>query len=737
MENRHMHDIHTEAALPLPGMSFWAESPEAAGHIPDACPMATAEWLIAVAGRADTPLYTVEMGGIDGLYDVLYGDLLPRSEANTAILRTTFGESEQESVHPVGRYAAVLAEATVPVILSGAARGASPEQSAILLGGELTRCLEAFRLRLAADGAEEATMYGVRLAACRLQIEDEGLYTMDILSAGDYRLYLVDAGGMHEVWAGAEAPFTPGEQEAIVCHRVELIHPEPFALLLLSAGAACPEEITAPGKEPSGRVWRHRMRLEEAVLHLLTACLREQEFGDRAAQYFAGHIHRGYSAAGALLVHGDEAGFEGLIGSLRTRLHTVEELLPLLPEDYHTATTAPIPTRYETEVAYLSALAANDPSVADRGADAVYLSALERIRTRGTRAATPPKPAPDVEMPDTLLGGTAPMIKLAPPADELIDPLFAEHNRVNAEDLAALAENRAAMKEALIEHWVTWRPLMTDAESCTEAEHAHDTTDRTDKAFATRLAYRAARNRDHVALRILNARLSERLAERRTILDDLDRLLVSATRRLRGEGNDWLCGRGGDDNATAWVGAVSRELMERLGRFDAQFRADTDRYRSLLVAYRCEREWLFLRDTEHPDGVFAVCWRSIQDGTLPTETWHRWLEAVDKAGLGADYRSRLEAIRGISEGCGALLRRIERRGADRLTARELSRRADLRVAALRASVYCAPGWATEDLLTEAQMRDLVDCLRRREEAERLALRRREAFEAYRVMYRQV
>ena len=83
----------------LSGMAFLAENPEAYGLVPDACPVVTSDLLLAVNGHSATggaisPSYPVEEGGVDGLLDSLYGNLIPRTDENARLLRATFGESE-------------------------------------------------------------------------------------------------------------------------------------------------------------------------------------------------------------------------------------------------------------------------------------------------------------------------------------------------------------------------------------------------------------------------------------------------------------------------------------------------------------------------------------------------------------------------------------------------------------------------------------------------------------------
>ncbi len=721
----------TATILPLQGRAFMAE--RGSGSAPDAYPLATETLLIAAAGSGGTPPHTVDMGGLDGLYDALYGDLLPRTAAHDALLAGSFGASEDETTAPIARYAAVLAEAAALSVMSETGVSVPPAQIAALLAGEITERIKMLRDLLRIDGFEtvDVDTLALSLAVCRLTVEDEGLYTVDIWSAGRYGLYLLDARGLRPLWTGEDPRLVPdsapGQTELPAVHRVDLIHPEPFALLLLSEGVTDAGERAVPGKEPSGRVWRHRMRLEEAILHLLTACVREQELGERASQYFAAHIPTGSSAAGAFLLCAGERGFEELCEPSRIRLSQIEDLLTLLPDGYHPLTAPVISSRSETEMAYLSEMIRAHADLEYRTADAVYLTVLELLRHRGEQPRT------ESTLPDTLLDSELLIDDIRRISEEELEQAFARYSADDEEDKGQIAENRRVMREAFSAHWVTWRPLLVTVARHLEVERQH-TDDEEEHGGASLTLYRSARDRDYAALLVLNARLGERLAQRRHILRDMEEILAASTRRLRTEGTDWLNGRGGEENAMAWSAAVAEEIPRRIARFRAWYREDTDAYRSLLVAYTSEREALFARDTTHPNGFFAVLWEAISDGALADDAWGAMVEQLHSVDLGESYEERLEAIRQISRGTGALRARIERRGAERRTAQALAQQHELRVAALRASVYGDPVWEAKELLNTEQIRRFAEHLRRHEEAARLDQRRRESFEAYRTMY---
>ncbi len=733
MADTNENNMQGGGELLLPGRGFFADG--ATGPASDACPLVTGQLLIAAAGRENTPLYTVAMGGIDGLYDALYGDLLPRSEAHTALLADTFGTAATECTRPAGAFAAALAEACALDVLT---RNQSAEISAARMSEELDRRLGMLQDRLS-DKADKLTetedaLCEVVLAACRVEDGGDGAYLIDVFSAGRYTLLLLDEQGGRPLWVGTEAGWIPGTGGALRHHTLELEHPAPFALLLLSEGAMSAGENITRTRETADRALRHRVHLEEAIWHLLTACLKEQEFGDRATQYFAGHIQAGHGAAGALLPITGTSGFEGFCEVGRARLHRVEELITLLPEGYHPATAPAIPSRRAAEEAYLEACLRADPTLSDRVGDAVYLSLLERIRHPEVQRTEPEPTA------DRLLGTQACMDDLDVLCDEELMAAYAICNAENAEDLARIQENRRTMQEALCAQWVTWRPILAAALRRFEADAG--TADASNGALTAEAlaehertaALQAMRSRDYAHLCMLNARLGEALTERRRAMKDIETLLEATSERIRLEGNDWLSGRACETHVSSFVDAVAEELPVRLMRFKSLYRTTTDRYHSLLTAYTSEREALFRRDTQAPEGFFSAAWHMIPDGTLPEGMWEairRVLSSVKEADA---YRERLESIRRISIGTGALLARVQRRGADRRTAQMLSGRIDLRVAALRASIY-RPARADEPaLLSDEQIHALRETLMLREEQERLSTRMQAMFEAYEAMY---
>jgi hypothetical protein len=223
------------------------------------------------------------------------------------------------------------------------------------------------------------------------------------------------------------------------------------------------------------------------------------------------------------------------------------------------------------------------------------------------------------------------------------------------------------------------------------------------------------------------------LAARKKTLDELEVLLSDSLTVLRADGGDWLDGRAGDGSMAAWGERLHRELPVALAPILTQWQGETDRYRSLFSAYTYERELLFRADIAPEDGFFADDWRGILDGGLTDARWDALLACLDAP---AAYRALLESLRRVSTATGALLARMENRGAERRMARELSGRPDLQVHALRASAYEDGDWGESvvAIMDPPMRRDHRDAVRRWQETRELWARRKEAYDAYSVAY---
>lgn len=687
------------------GMAFLSENPEAYGVIPDACPVATSELLVAVNGQgamggAISPTFLVEGAGVDGLFDDLYGGLIHRTDDNTRLLRATFGESEGMQEHPVARYCAALAEAAALQILGGPAKGASFEQACLMLGDEIPRKLARLRETVCSDGltSRESVFFAVSLGACRIVSRGEGRYTLDIFAAGDFRVFLLDSGGLRPLWLSDTPVLSPDSSAVPSGRSFDIHHPDPFAILLLS-DSICAQNAaeTRALRENPGIIWRYRMLLEDHFLDLITTCVREQEFGERAARFFTGRSHGRDSASGAMAILRGDTSYEVFRSACQTRRHILEDMISLMPEGFD-PTRVPEPiSREEMELAHLRRLLEREGGLADRVSEALRLCALDKLRKgEGSHTVSAPEGVPAYRR----LGW------------EEVWTTYRRYDCENDADRARVEQNRRILRENLTDHWITLRPYLLKA--------------------AARPASPSC-ERSYASCAEMGSRLSHMLAARKKTLSDLDALLSDGLAVLRADGGDWLDGRAGDGSIAAWAARLSGGLPAALAPILTEWQAETDRYRSLFSAYTYERELLFRADIAAADGFFADDWQGIFDGTLTDGRWDTLLACLDAP---AAYRALMESLRRVSTAIGALLARMENRGAERRMARELSGRPDLQLHALRASAYEDEDWGESVMavMDPPMRRDHRDAVRRWQESRELEHRRAEAYAAYAEAY---
>lgn len=683
------------------GMAFLAENPEAFGLVPDACPVVTSDLLLAVnghgtAGGAISLTYPVEEGGVDGLLDTLYGNLIPYTDDNARLLRATFGESEGMQEHTVARYCAALAEATALRVFDGTAKGASAEQLCRMLGEEIPRRLARLRETVCGDGVtpRDDEFFSVSLGACRMIPDGGGNYRVDIFSAGDFHVYLLDGDGLHPLWTEKTPVLFPDKLRSPTVRSLTLRHAEPFALLLLSDSlCTLSASETRSLRENPGMIWRYRMRLEDQLLRVITSCIREQEFGERATRFFTGRSHGRDSASGAMMILREGVSYEVFRSLCQARLSHLEVMISLMPEGYDPRRIPARLPREKVEEQHLLRILEREKGMTDRVSEAVRLCALEKLR-QGTEDEVPPPPA---EVPCYR--------RLS--RREVYD-VFRRFDVENDEDRARVAENRRVLRENLTDHWIALRPHLQSAGGRTPAPAAE---------------------RSYTACVEMAARLNRMLTERKRKLRELDTLLTDSLTVLRAEGRDWLEGRAGDGSMAAWTGKLTDGLSVSLAPILTDWQSDTEAYRSLLTAYTYERELLFRMDTHPDEGFFARDWRGIEGGDLPDSRWDALRDSLSAA---SPYRDLWESLRRVSKGTGALLSRVESRGAERRMARELAGNHDVQLAALRASVYEDGDWGESvvAVLEPALRREHKDTVRRWQETCELADRRAEAYAAY-------
>lgn len=722
--------VYADTFLPMEdslqaGMAFLAENPEAFGLVPDARPVATRELLIAVngygmEGGGASPTHVVETVDVDDLFDTPYNGLLPRTDENAALLRATFGNEKNLQEHLVARYCAVLAEAVAWQVLRGPAKGASLEQTVLLLGREITQKLSGLReiLRVAGNpAAQESVFFTVSLGACRVTGGADGCYDLDVFAAGDFRVFLLDGQGMRPLWMTDTPVLSPDLPTLPTAKRFHICHPEPFAILLLSDSVCAPDNAEyRASRENPGLVWQYRMRLEDGFLRLFTGCAREQEFGERASRYFMGRAHGRDSASGAVAVLRGGASYEVFRAACEVRLRELEGIQSLLPEGYNPADRSVLPSRPDTEMDFLRHLSEKDPSLTSRVEEALKQCALEKLKN-GPPAEPYPLPA-DV------------------PAYERLDydevwSAYRLYDGENDADRAFIAENSCVLRETLSDHWITLRPLLRKAVQSSDAFAETGDCRGTDMQ-----TYEAHSERLYETCLALNSRLAGQLEQRSAARDRLETILSDALDVLRSEGNDWVSGRAGDDSPAAWARTLSRALPEALHPLLTDWQTATDGYRSLLSAYTAERDRLFSRDIATPEGWFAADWEAIRDGQLPAERWEALRDEVSTHGEAAAYTKLLEALRRISHGTEVVRQRIRERDAEHRMASDIAARPALRLAALRGSAYEDPDWgeAVLNLLDSPTRMEFRATVRRWKEARELNEQQTAAYEAYRTMY---
>lgn len=703
MDPRQYPEERGDAPRLQTGMAFLAENPEAYGFVPDACPAATSELLVAVNGHGGAgghifPTYPVEAGGTDGLFDTLYGGLIHRTDENTRLLRATFGESDGLQEHPVARYCAALAETVAVQILNGGAKGASFEQTCLMLGNEIPPKLARLRDAICVDGFAERdpVFYTVSLGACRITSKGEGNYSLDIFSAGDFRVFLLDGDGLHPLWLADSAVLSPDSTSMPTGRSMSIHHPEPFAVMLLS-DSACALNATEMRtlRENPGWIWRYRMRLEDQLLRLITACVREQEFGERATRFFTGRSRGRDSASGAMMILREGVSYEVFRSICGDRLSRLEDMISLLPEGYDPANLPRRTSRETVELEHLQGLLTRDPGLGDRVTEALRVCAVQKLRAGKDTDVAPPPDVPDYRR---LSYGE-------------VWEIYHRYDRENDADRERVEQNRRILRDNLMDHWIVLRPYLRRISDVPPSPAAE---------------------RSYAACSDMNARLSKMLAARKKALSSLDALFSDNLAVLRAHGRDWLEGRAGDGCVTAWAERLTEELPLAVAPVLEGWRESTERYRSLLTAYTYERELLFRMDTGN-DGFFAADWKGIFDGTLPDSRWDALLATLDTAEA---YRGLMDSLCRVAKGTGALLARMESRGAERRMARDLAGRVDLQIAALRASAYEDPDWGESvvAVLEPARRREHRDVVRRWQESCELAARRAEAFESYSRSY---
>ena len=709
------NDYSASDVEPLrPEMAFLAENPEAFGLVPDACPLATKHLLVAVNGHSAeggvlSPVCEMQQPGIDGLL-ALYGDLLPHDEGTLEALTSAFGENTSTREYPVSKYCATLTAVTTMNLLRGELKNASFDETRARLEAGIRDGLSSLENLFCQREDEDlrgSEFFSVSVGACRIREMGEGDYVAEIFAAGDFRIYLLDESGMAPLWHMDTPTLSPSNAEALRGEALRFHHPAPFAVLLVSESICALNAAEQRSLRSSpGLIWRYRMRLEDIFLRLVTDCVRDYEFGDRATRFFVGRSHGRDSASGAMTVLRNGISHETFRLHCQTRLSALGRLIELLPGGYDVQNVPAQESRTETEMAHIRGLLEQKPELSDRLTDALRRHALDKFRAgEGREVAALPADIPDyvrLEWQD-------------------IQKVYSVLDRENLEDRTRVAENTRILRECLSEHWITLRDVFTEPLDSEDAlVQSHETV--SERIFHSCLD--------------LNRRLAEMLQERQATVLRLSEVLSSSLMTLEAEGNDWLCGRADADGMLAWARPLRREIREQVDHLEQNWRADTQRYRSLLTAYTAEREDLFRRDTRPGLGRFAEDWQAIRDGELSEDRWDTLRERLVKANGTAAYLETFDSVHRISRGTGILKNRIRSRAVENRMARELANRPELRMAALRGAAYEDSDWGDEviaamDTATRNEYRAMV---RRWKENCLLIEQQKEAYQTYSTMY---
>ncbi len=704
------HDRKREAALPdwQAGSSFLVENPELYGAVFDAYPVAMGDLLLGVNGTAaedgaPVPSFAAEEAGVEGLLNTVYGQLLPPTEETAAVLRGTFGDRDEEQEYPVARYSAALAEAVALYTFRGPARGTSYEQTSLMLGSEIARKLSILRdtiERLDSDTQADDSCYTVSFGACRILRMGEGRYTLEIFAAGNFRLYLLDREGMSPLWTAVTPCIDPDSNKIVSGCRVPLLHPEPFAVLLLSDGVCgygAAEERAL--QENAGMRWACRMRLEDHILRLVTACVRPAEFGERAERFFTGRsVGRG-SASGAICLCLDaDTSYETFREACQHRYAELEAWIAGLPNGYDPDDETSLPTREDMEKSFSRYLMESRPTLVERVTRAIGDYAV-RILHGAPRVDELPYP-----------DGVSDLLRLDYGE---VNGIYARYDAENRADREQLADNVRLLRELLSENWITLRPQLRPLYP--DGDAAHERT------------YR------HCVQ--MNRRLYAMLENRRRMIGEAEARLTRALDTLRACGEDATYGRGGDVPASAWLSTNEGDVLS-LTQDLRRLEAEGEDYRTLWVAYTAERDTLFSLDTMSDKGFFAADFTAIRIGELSDDGWERLREALSARRGEASGEGLWDAVRAMSAYVRVLRDRIDDRDAEGRMAREISRDYVWQMACIRAAIYGDAHWGDDvaTVLDESARHEYLAAVARHREQCELAERKKSIYESYRRLY---
>lgn len=699
--------------------AFLCGSPASYGLISDAMPVASRSLLVAAngysaGGGVSIPLYTAGNGGITELMDEVF-PMLEQTEMQKEILRGTFGDCRVQKEHPLSRYCAALVEAEAVRFLQK--EQGDFEELRDRLGDRLSDGLGQLRIRMEEGDTAHSTVgrhrsfphvseeyYEVSFGACRITQEDEG-YTVDIFSAGDMRVFLMDEEGLFPLWVSRTPRLTANGGTAMGGVRICLSHPEPFAVILLSA-MVCP--LFDAGETAEVTV-QARMRLEERLLRIVHMATEEQELGARAAQVLSDLAVGQKSISGAMTVR-CEGGYAAFREVCRLRLQTLEQDMSLLPPDYSPAREPLKCDCIEAERDFVRETFLARPELREQvrrhidGRVRELMAALPRDAEGGLL----PIEETALAEPNCPKGSGDPLRRLT--AEDVRRALEA-YETANLSDRAHMRQCRKLLYTLLSEHWTVLRPLLY-------------TKGETESPVAEQ-QYRCCLE--------LNRRLEAALSMRRARLDALKAQLTRDLSRLENRADDWVMGRADPSGCCDLLEQYATILPAQLTKTAEHWETDTDHFNALRAAYTSERDTLFRLDIA-PDGFFAETYAALATGECSEGLQRELRAAVDAKSKGA-LSEIIDTVLVLSSAVHRLRGQIGGRETEWKCIHELSESFEWQFACVRCAVYGDAENTATALLDDPTRFAYNRVVREWREETALRERRLNAFDAYTRNYR--
>lgn len=673
--------------------AFLAISPESFGIVPDAKPSAS-DGMIAAAsgcmtGGGSGPLVGLPGGGVEHVLSECF-PMLPNNAVTADIIRSTFGPCEEPAEHLLTRCCAAAAEAVTLQFFNRPAQSFSEADGS---SGVERACHElTSSLQMALDGlctllsvtderrtAREtaAKSAAVSVGACRvLPGSVPGSYRVDVVTAGGFRLFLLDSEGLSLIDVGRSGPVST-DPEAVVAGRSLLLeHPAPFALVLLSEGAF---DFTRAAREDAESERIHRlhelMRLEERILRAILTAGSLDSLGTQALQTLGGLAAGQGSASGAFLFPAPESkdsgtAFEDFRHVCRLRSVRLEELSVLLADAGEDTVGSVRSTCADCERNFARSLFRKRPEIeaklSERLAELIH-NHLSEDRQEPEVEEWGPCPADSRDQLHRL-------------TRTLVSDVYRRCDSVNVGDRIQIDKNRALIDRTLREHWVTLRPLL-----CGEGSPLTD--DLSSSA-------REEGSRRYEVCADMSRRLEAMLEARRAALSALTDSLTRAKDALTAGAADWTTGRGDENMLYSLLDSLSGDTADRAARIRNEWPDGMAAYRRLLKQYLRERESLFSFDTQAEDpamperhAVFGSTFAAMTAGSLPAEDWAACLSLLSGSRDMDAYVDLFRVLPVISDRIGTLEHDVRKRDAERACIRELTEQSDWTAAVLRAAVY--------------------------------------------------